>query len=411
MSLVVPDRLSRRRTGSRLTAEMLRQLSVIGGSYGKRVLAVPGGAAGAAAAAAAAVAMGKKKAKVSKSSKSQASSAFNPGSSGGFVTKTKRPKKSRKALIKARSDMKFKRRIREVSNKETVAITRMSYIFPIQTSTSFPCVPVVGPYLQITSGLTTAGPLPNRVGWNMIECPTLSDLHTRMIAQNAPLRSEPWVTDAVNIIRRSEPNDDSFTNGQYTMCYDLNWKFELRNNSNSTAKVTIYVAKCRDTTGQTPLTELDSLRQKNYVNTDSLSASPPDITRDFEQYYKVKMSGERRLWNIHQEFTAVLNPGDTCSKNMSYSCELPWRTIEGISRTKGSWAVFARIEGTLAIDRDNPSLYDYVGAVVGCHMSRKEHFAIRKSYFDRKYRIGPTASGTLVNPVIAMDATQEAVEE
>jgi len=413
MSLTVRDRLSRGRSRS-TTARMLRELAVIGGNYGKRIMsvgAVPGGAAGAAAVAGVAAAMGKK-AKVAAKRTTKSGGTFNPGSAGGFVTKTKRPKKSRKKLIKARSAAAFKRKVVSVLNKEVVSRNRESFIFAIQTTGAFPAIPMLGPYGSIPVGVSTTTPLPRTVGWHLIECPKLQDLKTRILTQNSMLRSEPWVTDGLNEIRKMGLQNDLPTSRQLVMEYDIGWKLELRNNSNGTAKITFYVVKCNDDSGTDPLTELNNMRNNANVSNVTLIQNPPTITRDYEQYWGVKLYGRKRHWRKMQEFTAVLNPGDTCEKFLSAHAEMPYHSnYSENGYLPGSWALIARIEGTLAIDRDNPSLYDYVGAVVGCHMSRTETFKLSKTMFDRKDRLGPTVAGAVVNPVIAMDAAAQPLEE
>jgi len=375
------------------------------GNVSKRIVAQAAKAAansgGAAAAGAAAAALYRSKG----ASAPGAGPAFNPGSAGGWKGKLKKRKKSKKATSKAKTLEKFRHKVFQAVYFRKFADLRQSYIFAIQTSNSFPVIAFGGPYNQVTTGLTTSGLCPSAVGWNLIEGPTADQLRTELKEEAQPIINMPWDTSGINTMHAYDLNDVAPASYQISIERKLHFLFEIRNNSNVGAKITLYLMRAKADTGISSYDELLDLRDANYIDaTSPVSGTvPATITRDFEQYMKVPLHGKKRIWAVESEVSMVLNAGDVARQSMTYDCVIPHYETYPQSYAKGQWQILARIEGSLAVDTSDPSQYNYAGAVVGCHYSRHMRCAMSRKEFDVVTRVGAVEAGTVVTPVVAQD--------
>lgn len=338
---------------------------------------------------------------------SRASAAFNPGGSGGYKGPLKQKRKSKRSVLRAKKARAFKRKVRSALNMRLFARGRQSHMFPIMSSVTVPCIPLVGPYGQTITGMTTTLLPPSSVGWNLIECPTHSQLITRINSgSNAALASAPWTSTGVNTLHQYEFADQAEVADQISFHQSMKFRFEFKNNSNGGAKVVLYFLKCTEHTNVPPMTEFVALRNAAYVNAaNPLAVTDPEtMDQDWEQYWTVPLQGRSRNWSIEKSMTFQLNGGDTCSQSINYSFKYPYRSVVTAEYTKGSYCILARIEGTLQIDSTNPSLYNYTGAVIGCHMSRSESISISRKEYDVVNRLGNTVDGAVVTGVVSGDA-------
>jgi len=100
----------------------------------------------------------------------------------------------------------------------------------------------------------------------------------------------------------------------------------------------------------------------------------------------------------------VLNAGDESRQFLSYSVTLPYQTIASVNFAKGTWALFARIQGGLVVDKVNPSLVAIGGANVGVWMSRDHEMSVSKNEYNNVHRLITTVPMTIAGPVVAAAA-------
>jgi len=375
---------------------------------GKRVLAAYRASRGAAESSSATAKRARKafqapKPKVQNST--TAGPAFNPGSTGGWKGKLKKKRRSKKKGKQARALRLFRKKVMAAVNFTKVSDYRQTFIFPIQTSAAYPVIPFAGPYNRTVAGLTTTGNCPKNVGYNLLEGPTFVEQRAELLTEEQTVKFEPWVlgSDEGRIKQYlTNPKADA----QYTVKRSIRWQMEFRNNSTTSAHVVIYLMRCVQQTDSSALTELSGIRAQNYVNSNTPVAlnTVEDITLDYQQYMKLKLCGKKRNWVVDQEFTMVLNGGDVVQQSLAYEQVLPMIQFETTAFEKGQYQLIARIMGPLAIDVNNPALYDRCGTVIGCQMNRHVLTYISKKDYDVVNRIGPTLAGAVATPGVAQDA-------
>lgn len=338
---------------------------------------------------------------------------FNPAQ-GGYVQTRSRRRIGRRRTRKRTTTRKQIRRIRRTIKKAKMARfskIKGQYVFPLQTSATYPLTTFPGPYGQTVSpvGITTSGNCPGAVGWNIIDEPANKSLN--ILYDTTAVESLPWIDSTTSEARVVNFGDLSAVKEQLRFHHKLSWDLWFRNNSNSVAEVDLYLCKALSDCVIGPLTEINRLRQAAYSDgTDPLIPNDPfPITEDFDQYISVPHSGgQKREWGLVKKVKMVLNPGDESRQFLSYSCTLPYSTlatdVDQLQFCKGSWAMFARIQGGLVVDKTNPSLVAIGGATVGVWMSRDHEMSVSKNDYTNVHRLVTTVPMTIAGPVVAAAA-------
>jgi len=325
---------------------------------------------------------------------------FNPAQ-GGYVQSRSRRRVGRRRTRKRTTTRKQIRRIRRTIKKAKMARfakIKGQYVFPIQTSSTYPLITFPGPYGQTVSpmGITTTGNCPGVVGWNLIDSPFNPAL-TKLYDTTA-VESLPWVDSTTSEMRVVNFGDLSAVKEQLRFHHKLSWDLWFRNNSNSVAEVDLYLCKCLGDCSIGPLVELNRIREDAYTDgTDPIIPDDPfPLTEDFDQYFSVPHTGgQKREWSLVKKVKMVLNAGDESRQFLSYSVTLPYQTVASVNFAKGTWALFARIQGGLVVDKVNPSLVAIGGANVGVWMSRDHEMSVSKNEYNNVQRLVTTAPNTL----------------
>jgi len=374
--------------------------------YARASSRIPGGVSGAVGAATLAAAAGR--AMRSSAVANTASPSFNPGSSGGYVkAKTKKKKGSKKKPAFTKREKAAVKRLAARAPEPFFPVLDITgqYFHPIQTSTSFPCVPLQGFFGTALAGLTTTGLTPSRVGWNALELFNNNTLTS--VISGLPIVNLPYVTSATNVPRVYNFDTIARYSDQYKFKHEVSWNLKVKNLANTGARVDFYVVKSTDNTDLNPFQELESVYTQQYIASNNVMAggNPEEIQKQFQQYWNVPHAKDR-AWKVVKHVTAVLNPGDEADIPLKVSSIVAWDAPGAQAYPKGIWSLIARVHGSLDIDKTDPSQVSISGASLACKMDRRYKLSVQKSLFDAVRRRSPLVSGAVVTPVTAGDGMQ-----
>lgn len=336
-----------------------------------------------------------------------ASPSFNPGSSGGYVKQGKKRKVKRKrapALTKRQRIAVRAIAIKAPEPYHPVLDVVGQYMFPIQTSATFPCIPLAGFFGMTPTGLTTTGLTPQRVGYNILEGFPNTSLQAVLAGQPIMQIPDPSGTNVPKVYDFSDKPDYS---DQYRFRHYVKWDMKVKNLSNSGARIDLYLVKANADTDVGPIQEFQALYDQRYIASNNVVAGgdPEEIPKQWDQFFYVA-GANNRIWRQIRKTTIVLNPGDEADVSMSNVSTLHWRGRNSEVYQKGTWWLMARIQGTLDCDKTDLSQISMSGANIACKMTRHYSVKVQKSLFDAVMRRSPLVVGNVVTPVTAGDGNQ-----
>jgi len=340
----------------------------------------------------------------------KAGPSFNPGGAGGFKTRLKKRKLSKRSRLVAARQRKFRRKVLNATKYTMISDLQQDYLTSIQSAEggSDGIIGFAGPYGKTKRHLITTGNLPGLVGWNIIESPEFHDLDEELKQQARGQMSLDVNDDGIEEIVGKF--FDNVSAKQISVKRDIAFVLDCRNNSTTSAKVTFYLMRCSETTDKSAYEDLLSFYQAGSIDGSdpSLAMNAPQLSKNHNQYISTPRHGRKRLWRKEQEVSMLLNPGDCAKQRMSVSCVLPCIPEGGLGDYryyKGQWSIIARIEGTLEVSAADPSKFGWTGAVVGCHYTRYMKTYVSRKEYDSVKRISVGTVEEISDGIVAGDST------
>lgn len=322
---------------------------------------------------------------------------FNPGGSGGYVTKVSR-KRKRKRVVNLGPGIKAAvAKLIGQKSRHWNAIQYLKYnrCFRLATNATYDYDPA------------TAGLVEDYVGWTSIGGETATEMRAYI---DAAYRKDAYTVSGTAEVRKVPQSGVLGGGEQQEYKIRISYDIILRNNGGQQSKISVYKVRASEAVTASALGELNFRYEDAYVQDTGVigGTDPQVITKSFRQGFNTpRMSkSNSAVWKQVGETTEmVLNPGDETVFRHSYTV-----TIDGgntYTYFKGQGAIVFKIMGSLSHSEADEKLVHHSIASCDVESHRTVNVSVRDALFTGIRRIKDNASVTaFTDDVVAGDATQ-----
>lgn len=246
----------------------------------------------------------------------------------------------------------------------------------------------------------------NKVDWSYLELRDKDDWNPRCEFRQVGLNGD--ATERRVEIIADETAAGALLRSNRTFYFNDYFQYHFKNNTNSTAEMTIYVLKCIDITSSDPLTELAELRKAAFSDTGVVA-----LDDDFSQYWSVKsVPATSRKWAIHEKVCIELSGGRESRVHLQmpkfrYNRDQHFEQGNA-TYVKGQYLIVCRIQGKPTHGIANPGQQAMTNTLVDYARYRTLKTYVKNDTVVQVYKdAGNFGFNTIADPVVA---APEAVE-